>query len=202
MGQRGPVGFDLDMTLIDSRPAIMAAFAELAIQTATAIDLAAVDSRLGIKLEDEVAFWFPPGQRVAAVGCYRRHYVRLAPRLTTIMPGAHQAVAAVRAAGERVVIITAKHPVSVEPSLRAVGLAADELFTHVHGAEKAVVLRDLDAAAYVGDSPPDMAAAADAGVQAVGVTTGSFSGRELAAAGASVVLDSLADFPDWYRTAI
>ena len=197
----GPVGFDLDMTLIDSRPAIMAAFAELARQTATAIDLAAVDSRLGIKLEDEVAFWFPPGQRVAAVGCYRRHYVRLAPRLTTIMPGAREAVAAVRAAGERVVIITAKHPVSVEPSLRAVGLAADELFTHVHGAEKAVVLRDLDAAAYVGDSPPDMAAA-DAGVQAVGVTTGSFSGRELAAAGASVVLDSLADFPDWYRTAI
>ena len=83
----GPVGFDLDMTLIDSRPAIMAAFAELAIQTATAIDLTAVDSRLGIKLEDEVAFWFPPDQQAAATACYRRHYVRLAPRLTTIMPG-------------------------------------------------------------------------------------------------------------------
>jgi phosphoglycolate phosphatase len=202
MGQRGPVGFDLDMTLIDSRPAIMAAFAELATQTSTTIDLAAVDSRLGIKLEDEVAFWFPPDQHVAAVACYRRHYVRLAPQLTTIMPGAHEAVEAVRAAGERVVIITAKHPMSVEPSLRAVGLTPDELFTHVHGAEKAAVLRDLDAAAYVGDSPPDMAAAADVGVRAVGVTTGSFSGRELAAAGADVILDSLADFPDWYRSAL
>ena len=201
MGHRGPVGFDLDMTLIDSRPAIMAAFAELAIQTATAIDLTAVDSRLGIKLEDEVAFWFPPDQQAAATACYRRHYVRLALRLTTIMPGAHQAVAAVRAAGERVVIITAKHPVSVEPSLRAVGLSVDELFTHVHGAEKAAVLRTLDAAAYVGDSPPDMAAAAGAGVRAVGVTTGSFAARELAAAGAHVVLDSLAGFPDWYRSA-
>ena len=202
MGQRGPVGFDLDMTLIDSRPAIMAAFAELAIQTATAIDLTAVDSRLGIKLEDEVAFWFPPDQHAAAVACYRRHYVRLAPRLTTIMPGARQAVAAVRAAGERVVIITAKHPVSVEPSLRAVALSVDEVFTHVHGAEKAAVLRDLDAAAYVGDSPPDMAAAADAGVRAVGVTTGSFAAGELAAAGADVILDSLAGFPDWYRSAL
>ena len=58
-----PVGFDLDMTLIDSRPAIMAAFAELARETATVIDLAAVDGRLGIKLEDEVAFWFPPGPK-------------------------------------------------------------------------------------------------------------------------------------------
>ena len=98
MGRRGPVGFDLDMTLIDSRPAIMAAFAGLARDTATAIDLAAVDSRLGIKLEDEVAFWFPPDQQVAAVACYRRHYVRLAPQLTTIMPGAREAVEAVRAA--------------------------------------------------------------------------------------------------------
>jgi phosphoglycolate phosphatase len=198
---RGPVGFDLDMTLIDSRPAIMAAFAELARETATAIDLAAVDSRLGLKLEDEVAFWFPPDQHVAAAACYRRHYVRLAPRLTTILPGAREALAAVRAAGEHVVIITAKHPVSVEPSLRAVGLAYDDLFTHAHGSEKAAVLQNLNAAAYVGDSPPDMAAAVAAGVRAVGVTTGSFSGRDLASAGAEVVLSSLAGFPDWYQTA-
>jgi phosphoglycolate phosphatase len=197
----GPVGFDLDMTLIDSRPAIMAAFAELARETAAAIDLAAVDSRLGIKLEDEVAFWFPPDQHVAATAGYRRHYVRLAPQLTTVMPGAREALAAVRAAGERVVIITAKHPVSVEPSLRAAGLAADELFTHVHGPEKAAVLRNLTAAAYVGDTPPDMTAAAAAGVRAVGVATGSFSARELASAGADVVLDSLADFPGWYQSA-
>jgi len=201
MGLSGPVGFDLDMTLIDSRPAIMASFAELARETATAIDLAAVDSRLGIKLEDEVVFWFPAEQQAAAVACYRRHYVRLAPRLTTILPGAREAVEAVRAAGERVVIITAKHPVSVEPSLRAVGLAADELFTHVHGPEKAAVLRNLDAAAYVGDSPPDMAAAAQAGTRAVGVTTGSFSRHELTGAGADVVLDSLAEFPAWYQDA-
>jgi len=39
------------------------------------------------------------------------------------------------------VIITAKHPVSVGPSLRAAGLTADELFTHVHGPERAEVLR-------------------------------------------------------------
>jgi phosphoglycolate phosphatase len=201
-GRAGPVGFDLDMTLIDSRPAIMAAFAELSRETATVIDLAAVDGRLGIKLEDELAFWFPPDQQAAAIACYRRHYVRLAPRLTTILPGADEAVAAVRAAGERVVIITAKHPVSVEPSLRAVGLTADELFTHVHGPEKAAVLRNLGAAAYVGDSPPDMAAAADAGVRAVGVATGSFSARDLAGAGADVVLGSLADFPAWYRSAV
>jgi len=195
----GPVGFDLDMTLIDSRPAILASFGELARETATAIDLAAVDSRLGIKLEDEVAYWFPPAERPAAAGIYRRHYLHLAERLTSVLPGAPEALAAVRAAGERVVIITAKHPVSVEPSLRAAGLSADELFTLVHGPEKAAVLRSLNAAAYVGDSPPDMAAAVAAGARAVGVPTGSFAGRQLEDAGAEVVLDSLAGFPAWYK---
>jgi phosphoglycolate phosphatase len=43
-----------------------------------------------------------------------------------------------------------------------------------------------------------MAAAAQAGVHAVGVATGSFSAAELRAAGAEVVLDSLREFPPWY----
>ncbi len=197
----GPVGFDLDMTLIDSRSALLAAFAELARETATPIDLSAVDHRLGIKLEDEVAFWFPPDRQVAAAAIYRRHYVRLAERMTKTLPGAHEALAAVHAAGQRVVIITAKHPVSVEPSMRATGLAVDELFTHVHGPEKAAVLSRISAAAYVGDTPPDMAAAIAAGISAVGVATGSFNRDDLAGAGADVVLDSLEGFPAWYRSA-
>src|ERR1700759_3073851 len=116
MSGSGPVGFDLDMTLINSRPAILASFAEVARETGTAIDLDAVDGRLGIKLDDELAFWFPPDRVAAAVEIYRRYYLGLAERMTTALPGAHEALAAVRAAGERVVIITAKHPVSVEPS--------------------------------------------------------------------------------------
>jgi phosphoglycolate phosphatase len=197
----GPVGFDLDMTLIDSRRAILSSFAEVARETGTAIDLAAVDRRLGIKLDEELAFWFPADQVAETAECYRRHYVRMAGQLTTLMPGAQEALAAVRAAGERVIIITAKHPVSVEPSLRAVGISGDELFTLVHGPEKAAVLRDLKAAAYVGDTPPDMAAAVQAGVRAVGVATGSFTSHDLAVAGAEVVLDSLTAFPAWYQSA-
>jgi phosphoglycolate phosphatase len=198
---RGPVGFDLDMTLIDSRPAILASFGGLARDTATAIDLDAVDSRLGLKLEDELAFWYPPDLRAAATATYLRHYLRLAEQMTTVLPGAHEALAAVRATGQRAVIITAKYEVSVEPSLKAAGITADEVFTFVHGPEKAAVLRRLQAAAYVGDSPPDMAAAVAAGVRAVGVATGSFSADDLARAGADVVLGSLAEFPGWYRSA-
>ncbi|MGO9079945.1 MAG: HAD family hydrolase [Streptosporangiaceae bacterium] len=197
MNPTEPVGFDLDLTLIDSRPAILAAWSAVAAETGTPVDLAAVDTRMGVKLEDEAAFWFPPGRVDYAAAVYRRHYVQLAPRLTTVLPGAHEAMAAVRRAGLRAVIITAKHPASAGPSLEMTGLRADELFTHVHGPEKALVLARIGASAYVGDSPADMAAAVTAGVCPVGVPTGSFSADALLAAGAGVVLGSLRDFGGW-----
>jgi phosphoglycolate phosphatase len=198
MRTAGPVGFDLDLTLINSRPAIMAAWAAVAAETGTGIDVDDVDSRMGIKLEDEVAFWFEPAERAAATDCYRRHYVRLAPALTTLLPGAMDAIAAVRQAGERAVIVTAKHAISVQPSLAAVGLAADEVFTHVHGPQKAAVLARLGAAAYVGDTPADMNAARAAAAVAVGVPTGSFGAARLQESGADVVLGSLREFRSWY----
>ena len=194
----GPVGFDLDMTLIDSRRAILATWSALATGTGIPVDLAQVDQRLGAKLEDEIARWFPPGQRDAAAASYRRHYLTVAAELTAALPGAHEALAAVRQAGESAVIITAKHVVSVGPSLLAAGLSGDDLFTNVHGAEKAEVLARIGAAAYVGDTPADMQAATAAGVTAVGVPTGSFPPDELQAAGTDVVLRSLREFPAWY----
>jgi phosphoglycolate phosphatase len=193
----GTVGFDLDMTLIDSRPQTLGAMAALGEQTGVAIDLADVDRRLGLKLEEELGYWFPEAERTTAAATYRRHYLTLTGE-TVALPGAVEALAAVRAAGDLAVVITAKHPLSAQPCLLAAGLVADELFAHVHGEEKAAVLRTLAATVYVGDSPADMAAAVSAGTLAVGVATGSFGAGALYDAGADVVLDSLVEFPAWY----
>jgi phosphoglycolate phosphatase len=198
MSTAGPVGFDLDLTLINSRPAIMAAWSAVAEELGVLIDLGEVDQRMGIKLEDEVGYWFPLAEQEAAAASYRKHYVRLSPTLTFLLPGANEALAAVRQAGERAVIVTAKHPVSVRPSLDAVGLEADETFTHVHGPEKAAVLARIGAAVYVGDTPADMRAGHDGGAVPVGVPTGSFTPPDLLASGARLVLDSLTEFPSWY----
>lgn len=200
MRKTGPVGFDLDLTLVNSRPAIMAAWSAVSAELGVQIDLAEVDQRMGIKLEEEVSYWFPADGHQNAADSYRRHYVRLAPTLTFPLPGAAESLAAVRQAGERAIIVTAKHQVSVQPSLDAVGLQADEIFTHVHGPEKAAVLAHVGAAVYIGDTPADMAAGQAAGALAVGVPTGSFTAEQLRAAGAAVVLGSLADFPPWYAS--
>jgi phosphoglycolate phosphatase len=60
------------------------------------------------------------------------------------------------------------------------------------------VLAGLKAAAYVGDTPPDMRAAVQAGAFGVGAATGSFTAGELIDAGAGVVLGTLTEFPAWY----
>jgi phosphoglycolate phosphatase len=199
MAERLPaVGFDLDMTLVDSRAAILASFAAVAAETGVTIDPAGVDRRLGIKLEDELAHWFPAGEIAAAMAIYRRHYPLLSGPLTSVLPGARESVAAVRAAGARVVVISAKFSPAVRRVLDDAGLTVDEVFGEVHGPEKASVLAALAADAYVGDTPADMAAATAAGAWPVGVTTGSFSGAELRAAGAAVALASLTEFPDRY----
>jgi phosphoglycolate phosphatase len=192
-----PVGFDLDMTLIDSRATILTAFQLLASETGVAIAIDQVERRLGLKLEDELQYWFGPAGVEDAAAVFRRHYIELA-KSTQMMPGASAALAAVAAGGVRSIIITAKHASSVAPCLEATGLRADQLFVFVHGAEKATVLRKVGAAIYVGDTPADMSAAVKADAVGVGVTTGSFGPEALTDAGARVVLSSLEDFPAWY----
>jgi len=194
----GPVGFDLDLTLIDSRSAIMAAWSAVVLETGVEIDLVAVERRLGVKLEDEIPFWFPATLVEPVAAIYRRHYVRVAASLTTALPGARESLAAVREFGGTPVVVTAKHPVSVGPSMMAAGLTVQEIFTHVYGPEKAAVLARIRAAVYVGDTPQDMIAGRSAGAHAVGVPTGSFARAELLAAGAHAVLGSLQEFPAWY----
>lgn len=189
-----PVGFDLDMTLIDSRPQILDAYSALAEETGTVIDLGQVSVRLGLKLEDELRHWFAPDAVPEAAAIYRRHYVELAAA-SVALPGARQTLARLQAAGVPVIIVTAKHALTVGVCLRAAGLSAAQVFSYVHGPEKAEVLRRNSASAYVGDTPDDMHAASSAGAIGIGVTTGSYSESQLRRAGASIVLASLEDFP-------
>ena len=197
-GGAAPVGFDLDNTLIESNPQVFASFTALAAESGRAIDLEAVRSRLGVKLEEELGHWFAADEIEEAAVAYRRYYLEFAAE-TRPLPGAHGALEAVRRAGARAIVITAKHASTVGQCCAAAGLEPDEVVPFVHGAEKAVVINRLGVVLYVGDTPADMEAAHLAGVPGIAVTTGSFSADELAEAGASVVLASLEAFPGLYR---
>lgn len=189
------VGFDLDMTLIDSRPGIAAAYRALTARTGVPVDAELAVSRLGPPLRTELAHWFPAERVEEAVTAYRELYPAYAITPTVPMPGAREAVDAVHAHGGRVMVVTSKIGRLARLHLDHLGLAVDELAGDLFAEEKATSLREHGAALYVGDHVADMAAAGAAGIPGVGVATGPCPADELRAAGAQVVLDDLTGFP-------
>ncbi|WP_369215796.1 HAD family hydrolase [Streptomyces flavofungini] len=191
------VGFDLDMTLIDSRPGIRAAFRALSAETGTFIDADLAVTRLGPPLELELRHWFPEERIPDIADRYREMYPTYAIEPTLAMPGAREAVAAVRAAGGRTIVVTAKHEPNAKLHLSHLGIEADAVIGSLWAEAKAVALREHEAGVYVGDHTGDVRGARTAGALSVAVATGPCDAAELREAGADVVLDDLTEFPAW-----
>ena len=195
------VGFDLDLTLLESRPGIRRSLERLSEETGVAIDVDVVIARLGGKLEWELAQWFPAEQVEPMSARYREIYWdECTGKGTTLLPGARDAVDAVCARDGQVVIVTAKSAPLAFRCLATVEIEADAVAGHVHGDEKRDAIREHGVGIYVGDTLADVRAAVDAAALAVGVTTGPDDARTLLSAGADLVLDSLTDFPAWLAT--
>jgi len=191
------VGFDLDMTLIDTRPGIAAVWDALAAETGVTIDSAAAVSRLGPPLDEELAVWFPAEVVPAMADRFRALYPGLAVEPVVALPGAREAVDAVHRHGGRVVVVTAKYEPNARLHLDHLGIDADVLVGWRHGAAKGAALREHGASVYVGDHVTDVEGARVADAVSVAVPTGPVPADLLRAAGADVVLDGLGDFPAW-----
>jgi phosphoglycolate phosphatase len=197
------VGFDLDLTLVDSHRqtlgSYLAAFAQLGGPAVTEADLI---PHLGLTLAQVSTLLAPDLDSDEVVRAYRAHYDRPGAPPTEPMPGAATALAAVHEVGGRSLVVSAKQAVRVRSEVEKAGLAdrVDALYGDLFGAEKADALIAEHADLYVGDHPGDMAAAARASCTALGVTTGSNDAEALLAAGAHDVIDSLEDFPGWLTT--
>ncbi|SCL17128.1 HAD family hydrolase [Micromonospora inyonensis] len=189
------VGFDLDMTLVDSRPGIAATFRALTARTGVPVDVESAVARLGPPLRTEIARWFPPAEVDSMVTLYRKLYPAYAITPTVPLPGAVAALDAVRAHGGRVLVVTAKLGRLARLHLDHLGLAVDELVGDLFAEEKATALVTHGATHYVGDHVADMVAARTARIPGIGVATGPCSAEELRAAGADLVLDDLTGFP-------
>ncbi|WP_244375771.1 HAD family hydrolase [Streptomyces ficellus] len=192
------VGFDLDMTLIDSRPGIHAAYRALSAETGVWIDADLAVTRLGPPLEQEIAHWFPADRIQDMCDRYREIYPAYAIAPTLAMPGAKGAIQAVRAAGGRAVVVTAKHEPNAKLHLAHLGIEPDAVIGWLWAEAKAEALREHGATVYVGDHVGDVRGARTAGALAVSIPTGPCDEQELRAAGADVVLPDLTAFPAWW----
>ena len=191
------VGFDLDMTLIDSRPGIHACYLALSERTGTYIDADLAITRLGPPLAEELINWFPQEQLAEMADLYRSMYPTIAIAATPAMAGAREAIAAVQAAGGRAIVVTAKYEPNAKLHLSHLGIEPDAVIGDLWAERKAEALREYDAGIYVGDHTGDVRGARTANALAVAVATGPCDAEELGAAGADVVLGDLTEFPRW-----
>nr|WP_263250765.1 HAD family hydrolase [Saccharopolyspora rosea] len=195
----GPtVGFDLDMTLIDPRPGMVRAFEALNAEFGVELDGEHFAANLGPPLEDVLrGYGFDDSVVEKLAARFRELYPSVVVPVTEAMPGADDALAAVRAAGGRTLVVTGKYGPNAALHLQALGWEVDRLAGGVFASAKGRVLAEEGASVYVGDHLGDVEGAKTAGAVAVGVTTGPYGEQALADAGADVVLRDLAEFPDW-----
>lgn len=199
------LGFDLDMTLVDSRQGIVECMQQIFSLRGLQVDEAELWPLIGTPLEANLAQFLPPSQVQSAADDYRVAYLERAVQVTTALPGAADLLDRIHRDGGRVLVVSAKAPAALRAVLAHVGLRPDIVVGGVFGRDKAVPLREHSAEIYVGDHAGDMHAARAASAYAVGVTTGPHDAATLREAGADAVVPDLyvlADRLEEFRRAL
>jgi uncharacterized protein len=191
------VGFDLDMTLVDSSEGILATLQQTLTERGFDVPREALWPSMGLPLEMILAPHVPEADVPAAVARYRELYPTLGVPRTVPMAGASEAVAAVRALHGRVVVVSAKFEPAVHAVLEHIGLDVDVVVGELFAADKGRALAEHGVSVYVGDHPGDVAGGRAAGAVAIGVTTGAHDAAALREAGADLVLAALDELPAW-----
>lgn len=194
------VGFDLDMTLVDSREGIIATMQSAIGQQGVSADREKLWELLGHPLDFTLGHWLADHQLEQAVETYRREYLESAVPVTTPLPGAHEAFEVVRELDGRVVVVSAKPARAVAAVLEHVGLSPDTVVGQLFGEAKGSALRQQHAQIYVGDHAGDVHGAQAADATSVVVLTGPNDRATLERAGADVILEGLTEFPGWLRS--
>lgn len=191
------VGFDLDMTLIDTAPGFRDVLKALGAELGVEFPVEAMTAKLGPPLDLLLEPHLAEEAISGAIDRFRTLYPDHAIRATPAFDGAHEALAAVRRHGGRNVVVTGKYTPNARLHLDHLAFDVDDLAGQVWGVGKADVLRREGATIYVGDHVHDVEGALAADAISVSVLTGGCTREELEAAGTHVVLDSLHDFPAW-----
>lgn len=185
------IGFDLDMTLVDSAAGIISSVQHVCAQFGVSADTEEIRATIGLPLDRVFPRWLPDHPYGVLLAAYREHYAEHGVPLTVALPGADRALAAAREAGAKIIVVTAKHGPIAERVLGVAGLQVDVVVGEAFAEQKATVLIEHAASIYVGDHPGDMRAARLAGARAIGVTTGPSTRDQLIEAGAEEVYPAL-----------
>ncbi len=199
--------FDFDGTLADSYDAITASLNHVrAVNGLAALPEAEIKKHVGRGLELLLADLLPDSDLDRNVALYRAHHVAVMREHTRLLPGAREAVEALKRSGRRLAVCSNKKVAFTRALLDSLGLAP--LFDAVLGPDDVprpkpapdmllAALRRLGAAPgealYVGDMDVDVQTARAAGVAVWVVPTGSTDRATLEAARPDRIIEGLGE---------
>ena len=121
------VGFDLDMTLIDTVPGFGAVLTALGDELEVAFPVTEMTSKLGPPLDHMLRPHLAEEAISPAIDRFRELYVDHAIVPVPLLPGAVEAMAAVREEGGRVVVVTGKFTANAQRHLDHLDVVHDVL---------------------------------------------------------------------------
>jgi pyrophosphatase PpaX len=204
-----PVLFDLDGTLVDTIPFILAAARHAFLGYGSGPSDADWVAGIGTPLRAQLAsFARSPDDVDGLLERYRRYWLEHHDRMTRPFDGALETVAALAAAGRPLAVVTAKLEAGAHRTLRHAGLlpyvavvvGADSCARAKPDPEPVrLALARLgsgpDGAVLVGDSPHDIAAGRAAGVRTLAALWGACGREALSAAGPDAYLSHIRALP-------
>jgi phosphoglycolate phosphatase len=196
--QAPTIGFDLDLTLIDTGEATAHALTVVTRELGLTLDLDQVLADRGPAFRDVIAGYVPAPLLTAVLRRFYRVFLAESIGLVRPIEGARETLDRLHAVGGRSVIITGRREVSARRCLEALGLRTDTLCGGVSGPAKAPAMTGHGLHAFVGDHALDMMGARIANVPGVGVLSGGHDPATLRAAGASAIVTSVAALPSWF----
>lgn len=219
-GRRGPyrlLVFDWDGTLIDSIGSIVACMhATVAELELPAVDDEVVRGTIGLGLHETLETLLPgagPDLHARVMECYRRHWLGGYADRHPLIRGAEEILDELERDGYWLAVATGKSRRGLDRDLRRFGLAgrfltsrtADETAGKPSPAMLFEILEELGVSArealVVGDTVHDLRMAANAGIAAVAVSSGSAAPGELRRLDPLEVLPDVTHLPAWLRLA-
>jgi len=165
------IGFDLDMTLVDSSDAILKSAQATLFEfgSINKISETEIRSTVGLPMKDSLTKWLGSEVSSTAFQYYKDYYIREGQNFSFAMPGAVSLLEKLVEKNIEYCIISAKDTLVAETQLAFLNFPESKIFGNRFRAQKTSAMKEFGCHVYVGDHIEDYEASRHAGVDFIGV---------------------------------
>jgi phosphoglycolate phosphatase-like HAD superfamily hydrolase len=189
------IGFDLDMTLVDSNLGLIKTLGHIFPEKYEIQEKWFVQKISGLPLKEILSTLAHEDE----ISMFEKLFLELYPSIgvsnSSLYPGAIAALNCVKDSGYEPIIVSAKSPSNLDKMVSYFELPVSLAVGGAHGLGKSKILKDNNAQLYVGDQESDVMSAHNVGIPALKIVS---SDLEFEFTNADWTLEGIEKFPEWF----